>query len=115
MIAGLIPSAREPIMKRRAFIFSAGLGLLAGRAALGDPAAPKAGPAAETPLTFKAKGAGVLVYVESDRQRVTGLDADGKVLWHKDVTAAVTLKTRGDRPARVIWLGAAQDWMVKVM
>jgi hypothetical protein len=72
-------------------------------------------PSGEKPLSFKDEASGVLLYVETDRKHVAAIDKDGKILWHKEITQVVTLKSRGDKEAAVIFVGKPTDWSLKVM
>src|SRR3954447_12630177 len=70
---------------------------------------------ADGPLTFRAEGSNVLVYVESDRRHLAAVDINGKVLWHKDVTQELNTKSLRDRPARINYVGKPLDWMLKLI
>jgi len=72
-------------------------------------------PQTEEPLAFRAEGSNILVYVESDRRHLAAVDINGKLLWHKDVTQEVRIKSLRDRPARVNHVGKPLDWMLKLI
>lgn len=76
---------------------------------------PEKTPPKEKPLTYRAEKSGILFYVESDRQHISAIDKDGKLLWHKNMIDQVRGKERLGWPARVTVIGKPHDWMVKAM
>lgn len=37
------------------------------------------------PLAFKDPDTGILIFVENDRQHVSAIDKNGKILWHRNI------------------------------
>lgn len=72
---------------------------------------------AEAPkvVTYKDPATGILLYVENDGRHVAAIDPEGKILWHRDVTADVDKARARGGPVAVHALGAPGENTLKVM
>ncbi len=62
---------------------------------------------------FKDKESGITFYVESDGRHVAAINAEGKILWHRDPFVEAKLEPyRFERPV-IVWIGQPHAWMTE--
>ena len=75
-------------------------------------------PKSQLPLTYRSEKTGFIFYVESDRQHMSAMNKELKLLWHMNVILGA--ESEGPRPpvgatTRIVSLGEAPDSMLTVM